>query len=609
MNDIFLLRLKDRGNLASQSIALSALGYRNLDYDSLARIIENIVEDLRNMGINKHDPIAFITDSDPATAILGLSLMSHAIAVPLNPDNKQNEIESLFSRIPIKLVIIPAGQSNSIKKMFEYLDIPIIEFNVNEWNIEFIPAQRPDHNVESDVYHQYSDDTALILQTSGSTAAPRIVPLSHRNLLAAADNVIRSLSLTEVDSCIHMLPMFHIGGFVDVLMAPLLSSGKVIFNQGFDSNRFFQVNRTFTPTWTQTVPAMLQELIDVAKQSTPDTRQSRLRFIRCVSSPLPERMYHSAGKLFSTSIVEIYGMTESAGVITSNPIQQEKQKVGSVGISAGPDLRIVSEDGVLLDPLQTGEVQIQGNSVMRGYLLDKSAEFNDPEFQDGWLKTGDLGYLDDEGYLFLTGRLKDIINRGGEKISPSEIDQIVLQHPMIIDAASFAVTHPVLGDDIALAIVAKPGNLSIEESTRAFLKDKLAYFKIPNQIIMVDEIPRENGKLKRHKLADQLLRKECDPGNKSSSTTSLVDSVSKELAEIWTFVLKTDQIGMDDDFFYMGGNSLLAIILVNELQERWGVSVIVSTIYDAPVLRDFEQQLKKEYPMLIDKIRENSNLE
>jgi acyl-CoA synthetase (AMP-forming)/AMP-acid ligase II len=600
MTDTFLKQLTKRVDLTPNAVAFRAPDYTNLDYTSLAGIFDEITTCLDSLGIGKGDLVAFVADREPATAIIALALVSHAVAVPLNPEYKQHEVESLFSRLPVKAVLIPAGQRYSFHETFENINLPVIEFNVDEWSININPVSNIDRAIAGESTHKLSEDISLFLQTSGSTATPRIVPLTQMNLLAAAENVNRSLSLTEEDICLNMLPLYHIGGFVDVLMAPLLSGGQVIFNRGFDTKVFFRLNEELTPTWTQTVPAMLQELVDIAGMM--DGVENQLRFIRSVSAPLPEALYQLASSTFSSSTVEIYGMTESAGVITSNPLQPEKQKVGSVGISAGPSLRIVAENGELLDPMQPGEIQIHGDSVMRGYFHESSQPIEHSEFDNGWLKTGDIGYLDKEGYLFLTGRLKDIINRGGEKISPSEIDKIALQHPLVKDTASFAIPHPDLGEDIAMALVIKPGDSFSEEDFRKYLKDKLAYFKIPRRIILVDEIPRRSGKLQRWNLLEQLQTRVTSPPHRSSPQHSPEEHLSKELAELWAQVLEIEEIGLDDDFFYMGGNSLLATVLVNQMQEKWGVPLIVSTIYDAPVLRDFEQYLKDNYPTLIERI-------
>jgi len=594
MADNILLALKEQSR--PDCVAFQSADAIDLDYQSLLNNINEFIQSLENLGIGRDDPVAFIADNNPGTSIIALSLMSHSIAIPINPDFKQSELDNLFSNIPVKAILVPSLLRQSIGALWERRQTPVIEYSIDKWNIVVNSDVLIQEESQGDISNIISDDIALILQTSGSTAAPKFVPLSHNNILSAADNIIRSLSLTKVDKCLHMLPMFHIGGLVDVLLAPLLSGGGVVFNKGFDVNNFFKINHEFHPSWTQTVPAMLKEIMEVAQNNKLDLSKNKFRFIRSVSAPLPKDIYLAAGKKFSTSIVEIYGMTECAGVISSNPIDSSAQKTGSVGISAGTDIRIIDEQNQVVPHEQTGEIQVKGESVMKGYLHDP-AQNNNAIIENGWFRTGDLGHLDKEGYLFITGRLKDIINRGGENISPAEIDQVVMQHPLVIDAASFPVQHPSLGEDIALALVIKPGELVIESTIKTFLRKELAYFKVPSAIYFLEAIPRHSGKLRRHTLAEHIIEQ-----RPNADTMLFADApqskLTMELIRLWTEVLEIDEIKPDSDFFFLGGDSLSATILVNKIQAQWEIPVLVTAIFDAPVLQEFENYLIKQYPKL-----------
>jgi acyl-CoA synthetase (AMP-forming)/AMP-acid ligase II len=599
MTNNILLALK--GQSRPDCLAFQSADAVDLDYQSLLININEFIQSLEKLGIRPDDPVAFIADNTPGTSVIALSLMSHAIAIPINPDFKQTELEHLFSNIPVKAILVPSLLRQSIGALWERKQTAVIEYSIDKWNIEVDSDVTVLEKSQGDISNIIPDDTALILQTSGSTAAPKFVPLSHNNILSAADNVIRSLSLTKNDKCLHMLPMFHVGGLVDVLLAPLLAGGSVVFNKGFDVNNFFKMNREFHPTWTQTVPAMLKEIMEVAIKSDIKPADYPLRFIRSVSAPLPKELYQSASKVFSSSIVEIYGMTECAGVISSSPIDYRAQKMGSVGTTAGPEIRIIDEQNQTAVCGQTGEIQIRGDSIMKGYLAT-SDKYEKPGLVDGWFGTGDLGHLDEDGYLFITGRLKDIINRGGEKISPTEIDQLMMQHPLVMDAASFPVQHPSLGEDVGLALVITPGEMVTQPEIKDFLRKELAYFKIPRLIYFVDDIPRTNGKLKRHILAEQFVEPGSNPEDQQANSASPQSSLTKELIALWSEVLEMDDISPDGDFFFLGGDSLSATILVNKIQTHWDIPVLVTAIYDAPVLQEFEYYLLKHYPKLPEKI-------
>ncbi|NNE37088.1 MAG: non-ribosomal peptide synthetase, partial [Gammaproteobacteria bacterium] len=257
--------------------------------------------------------------------------------------------------------------------------------------------------------------------------------------------------------------------------------------------------------------------------------------------------------------------------------------------------RICDEQGKPVMTSEAGEIQVRGSSTMRGYV---SVDDNQSAFDDQWFRTGDLGYLDERGYLYLTGRLKDIINRGGEKISPAEIDSLALNHPSIVDAACFPVKHPSLGEDVTLALVVRPGENVSQSDIKAYLREQLAYFKVPDEIHFVDDIPRYNGKLRRHNLAEEIIDRKPEIRTKTIKTESMHSPLTMELISLWSEVLETEDITPDSDFFFLGGDSLSATILVNKINDKWEVPILVSAIYDAPVLQEFENHLTTTFPGL-----------
>jgi LPS sulfotransferase NodH len=427
-----------------------------------------------------------------------------------------------------------------------------------------------------------------------------------------------------------MMPQFHIGGMWDTIAAPLLAGGSVICGGQFSRDSFRAHQHAFQPTWTQLVPAMLRELVmgggaasarpfDPLVESGHFFETSRpgaavegsatdLRLIRSVSAPLPHALRVAAEERLRAPVIEIYGMTETAGVITSNPLPPAVRPEGSVGIAAGPTIAIVNDAGLPVPVGQEGEVVVRGPSVARGYL--DAAEATADAFRTNGFHTGDLGRIDAAGYLYLTGRLKDMINRGGEKISPAEIDAALLSHPEVADAAAFAIPHPALGEEPAAAVVpathAGPG---LEERLRGALREKLSIFKLPRRIVLVTEIPRtKGGKLQRRRLAEVhaatlAADAPCVPSpsiRPKSPGDDLSDSpLLKLVRQIWADALGCGTVGREDDFFASGGDSLKAAAVVNRLQEHFpGEIIYVTSLYDAPTPAAYELFLMRHHPAI-----------
>ncbi|MCP5117294.1 MAG: AMP-binding protein, partial [bacterium] len=347
-----------------------------------------------------------------------------------------------------------------------------------------------------------AEDTALLLHTSGTTSRPKLVPLLHRNLCSSASNICHTLRLTAQDRCLNVMPLFHIHGLVAAILASLRAGACIVCTEGFHAVKFFRWMEEFQPTWYTAVPTMHQALLARAARE-PGLPRSGLRFVRSSSASLPPTVMADLEELFDAPVIEAYGMTEAAHQMTSNLLPPGNRKPGSVGPSGGPEVAIIDEPGNVLPNGGTGEVVIRGDNVTPGYVGNDDA--NCTAFQNGWFRTGDQGYLDEDGYLFLTGRLKEIINRGGEKISPREVDEVLLGHPAIEQAVAFAVAHEQLGEEIGVAVIRKEGHSLNERDVREYAASRLADFKVPRVVKLVDAIPKgPTGKLQRIGLADKL---------------------------------------------------------------------------------------------------------
>jgi len=346
-------------------------------------------------------------------------------------------------------------------------------------------------------------DVALVLHTSGTTSRPKIVPLTQENVCASAMHIAASLALTPADRCLNIMPLFHIHGLVAAVLSSLAAGASVACTPGFNALQFFALLGELSPTWYTAVPTMHQAIAGRAARHREVIAAHPLRLIRSSSAPLPPQVMAALEEVFGVPVIEAYGMTEAAHQMASNPLPPRARKPGSVGVAAGPEIAIMDESGRLLPAGQAGEVVIRGPNVTSGYRDNPQA--NATAFTNGWLRTGDQGVFDGEGYLWLTGRLKEIINRGGEKISPREVDDVLMDHPAVAEVVAFALPHDKLGEDVAAAVVLKDGASVSERELQKFAGERLAAMKVPRKILFLDEIPKgTTGKLQRIGLAQRL---------------------------------------------------------------------------------------------------------
>jgi len=346
-------------------------------------------------------------------------------------------------------------------------------------------------------------DIALVLHTSGTTSRPKIVPLTGANIAASAKNIRETLTLTPADRCLNIMPLFHIHGLIAAVSASLLAGASVVATPGFNALKFFQWLDQEKPSWYTAVPTMHQAILARAPRNAASVARAALRFIRSSSSSLPPQVMAELEAAFRCPVIESYGMTEATHQMASNPLPPRARKPGSVGPAAGPEMAIMAADGALLAADELGEIVIRGPNVTAGYEANPKA--NAEAFAHGWFHTGDQGTMDPEGYIRITGRLKEIINRGGEKISPREVDEVLMDHPAIAQVVTFAMPHAKLGEDVAAAIVLREGFVASEREIRDFCGARLADFKVPRKLVFLDEIPKgATGKLQRIGLAEKL---------------------------------------------------------------------------------------------------------
>lgn len=557
-----------------------------LSYAGLQQQLRQMATILHSMQIGRHDRVAIVLPNGPEMATAFLAVAAYATSAPLNPAYRAAEFEFYLHDLNAKAVLVEANLDSPVREVAAQRGIPLIELRPDPITAGLFTLAgqdvatnlSPAFPARTDV--TMADDIALLLHTSGTTARPKLVPLTQRNLLCSAHNIGATLALSSADRCLNIMPLFHIHGLVAALLASLAAGGSVVCTPGFDAARFLPWLAAQQPTWYTAVPTMHQAILARMALVPAAERAVKLRFIRSSSSALPPTVMAALEETFAAPVIEAYGMTEAAHQMASNPLPPLVRKPGSVGMAAGPAIAIMAEkEAHFLGANLLGEVVIRGTNVTAGYLNNPDA--NATVLVDGWFRTGDQGYLDEEGYLYLTGRLKEIINRGGEKIAPREVDEVLLQHPAVAQAITFAVPHTTLGEDVAAAVVLQPGCVTTERALRHFSFTHLAGYKVPTQILLVDEIPKgPTGKLQRiglaEKLASQLVRTFIPPST----------PIEETLVRIWQLTLHRESIGVADNFFALGGDSLAAARVVTHVRARFDIELPLSKIFQEPTLGD-----------------------
>jgi len=492
---------------ADKHTAITAPGGVPLTYGALRAHVAATVSALNSRGIGNNDRVGIVLDNGPEMATAFLGIASGATAAPLNPAYRADEFEFYLTDLRAKLLVIAAGKESPAEGVATKLGIPIArlvahpEKGAGSFTLEF-PKSMAAKPVQAPRYAS-PDDIALVLHTSGTTSRPKIVPLAQKNVCASAGNIRRTLSLTKDDVGLIVMPLFHIHGLMAALSAPLSAGGTVCCTPGFNALKFFAWLGEANPTWYTAVPTMHQALLLRAPKNPEIVAASRLRFIRSSSSAMPPTVLAELERVFRAPLVEAYGMTEASHQMASNPLPPRARKPGTVGLPAGPDVRVVDESGKDVAVGARGEIVIKGSNVMAAYENNPAA--NETAFIHGWFRTGDVGTKDNDGYISIVGRLKEIINRGGEKISPREVDEIIMQHPAVHQCVAFAMPHEMLGEEVAAAIVLREGHTADDKELRAFAAVRLADYKVPKKILIVKEIPvGPTGKLQRIGLAAKL---------------------------------------------------------------------------------------------------------
>ncbi len=501
----------------ADAVALAGPGRASLTVAGLLEHVERTVSALNRRHIGRGDRVAIVLPNGPEMASAFLAVASGATTAPLNPAYRLQEFHFYLSDLGARALIVEEGSTSPAIEAARALGVEVMEvvtppgapagvFEIHGADSEPGPGQGVAAGFsEAPPAARFAapGDVALVLHTSGTTSRPKIVPLTHANICASAGNIARTLRLGPGDRCMNVMPLFHIHGLMAAVLASLGAGGSTFCTPGFNALRFFAWLDEAVPTWYTAVPTMHQAILTRASRNAEAIRKAPLRFVRSSSSSLPPQVLAAVEETFGVPLVEAYAMTEASHQMTCNPLPPGERKPGTVGPAAGPEVAVMDEEGDLVPAGVTGEIVIRGPNVTEGY--EHNPEANAAAFTNGWFRTGDQGVMDEDGYFTVTGRLKEIINRGGEKVSPKEVDEVLLDHPAVQQVVTFAVPHPKLGEEVAAAIVLRDGTDTTEGEIRDFAAARLAPFKVPRTVLFLDEIPKgPTGKLQRIGLAEKL---------------------------------------------------------------------------------------------------------
>jgi acyl-CoA synthetase (AMP-forming)/AMP-acid ligase II/thioesterase domain-containing protein len=548
--------------------------------------MEYVVGQLNRLGVGQQARVAIVLANGPELAASFLTISAAATCAPLNPAYRESEFAFYLEDLSARALVIERGVDSPVRAAAARLNIPVIDL-VRETAREagiFSLTGSTGRTPAADGFAQ-AGDSALILHTSGTTSRPKRVPLTQANVCASAESIRRTLQLTAADRCLNVMPLFHIHGLIGAVLSSMSAGATVVCSPGYQGDQFLSWLAAFRPTWYTAVPTIHRSIVAQAVASGRDLGDTGLRLIRSSSSSLPPPLLAELERVFGVPVLEAYGMTEASHQMCCNPLPPRVHKPGSVGLAAGPEVAIMDEAGQLLQDDTPGEIVIRGPNVTAGYEGQPSA--NEAAFTNGWFRTGDLGYRDSEGYFHVTGRIKEMINRGGEKIIPREVDEALLMHPAVAQAVTFAVPHPRLGEDIAAAVILRNGAHASARDLHQFALARLAPHKSPSQVIIVEEIPKgPTGKLQRiglHEMLGHLLKPDF---------VAPAGAVEEALARMWCDLLGLEKVGVHENFFLLGGDSLLAVRLFAQIEKTLGKHLPLVTLCKEPTIAELAQVLR-----------------
>jgi acyl-CoA synthetase (AMP-forming)/AMP-acid ligase II/thioesterase domain-containing protein/acyl carrier protein len=547
-----------------------------LDYRRLRVEVERLAETMCGFGVGRDDIVLIALPDGPDMALAILASMTAGIAAPVSSEMTEHEFAGVMGDRIASAVVLPAGAQSPARAAAVAAGLPVFEMAFAPPAPRAIRLTGPAIGPPAKVRRPKPDDIALIISSSGTTGRPKRIPRTHRNIATTSADVGRVMNIDR-DRCLNLAPMAFSQG-LNALLNTLWAGGSVIALPGFELARLPERIATFRPTWFSATPTVLRA-IAMNDAASAAVRACSPRLIRASAGAISADEVRLLEERFRAPVLHSYGMSE-ASFISGEPTGAGQRKLGSAGF-ANHEVRFLGDDGHPLPPGETGEIVVRGPNVFPGYLDDPVA--NAAGFlPDGWFRTGDVGYVDTDGFLFVTGRLKEMIKRGGVAIGPLEIEEALLTDPAVAEACVFAVPHPELGEDVAAAIVLRPGAVATERGVRDQVAALLSPPKVPRHIVFVTAIPRTaTGKPRRGELAAAVApllapaAEEYQSGAGSGTPDGLVASV----AEIWAGVLDRGPVANSDDLFDLGADSLQIARIQVALEQRFATELPAGLLF------------------------------
>jgi oxalate---CoA ligase len=572
--------------------ALVSAIFAPLTYQDLQRQLDAIRRQLREAGFACGARIGVLMLNGPEAILAIVAVACCSIAVPLDPRLTPAEIDQRLDLLRLDALLVLRGTASDARRSAERRGITILEAVPDEkgqlaLGIAVAPCASPAPDEEPETWAP-----AFILQTSGTTAEPKLIPFSHANMLAAAARMQSWFGLTAQDRCLSVSPPYYSHGLKVTVFTPLLTGGSIAVPANaaaVDLAEWFDMLR---PTWYSAGPALHNAVLDKARSLADVQAMHTLRFVLSGGAPLPRAVWNELERVLSVPVLEHYGSSEAAQIAT-NHLPPGPSKPGTCGLPWPGTVAVVGEDGSLLPVGEHGEVWVRGPTVMAGYL--DAPELTRAAFVDGWFRTGDIGSLDEDGCLSLHGRLSEMINRGGEKVAPAETDAALLRHPAVAEAATFAVSHPRLGEDVAAAIVLHAGAHATPADLRQFLQGELASFKIPRRIHILDQLPKgTTSKIQRRRLSMALGAPPSESAQSALLPAPAPRNLKAELLSLWRRLLRSEALSDSDDFFECGGDSLLATEMLMEVEILVGHPVPEAIMVGAGSIRQLLPKIAEQ---------------
>jgi len=567
--------------------AVLSTRYAALDHRGLQQVIEQTRRQLRQAGFGRDARIGVMLPEAPQAAVAIIAIACSAVAVPLDPRLGTAELDQFLQQLPLDALLIASDGDQQGRRAAERHGLPLISAEAAEDGSPALQLAMPVAARPAPDELPEPDAPAFILRSSGTTALPKLIPFTHRNMLTAARKWQRWFGLNDGDRCLCVSAPYYSHGLKVTILTPLLGGGSVAFPLSpavVDVHEWFE---TLRPSWYSAGPALHLAILEAARAHPEGLGRQRPRFASSGGAPLGQEIIDSFERTLGFPLLEHYGSSEAAQIAANTP---DARKPGTVGRPWPETLSIVGEDGQPAAPGERGEIRVRGATVMPGYLGDET--LNHEALRDGWFHTGDIGSLDEEGFLHLHGRLREVINRGGEKVSLSEVDAALLRHPAVAEAAAFGVPHQRLGQDVAAAVVLRPAMAVTGAELQRFLRDELVYFKVPRRVQIVEALPRGlTGKVLRHRLADDYVQQRSERARLATGAVA-ASQLEQDVLAIWRRLLKTDAVGPEDNFLDSGGDSLLATEMLTELEQMLGRVIPESVLVEAETARELALRLE-----------------